>query len=280
MSQRRAWKSPGLTRKRDKHLSEAPGGLQKEAGSPTAVCHHALPLEQLPRWADRERRPNASVFDAPSNYTVEAKGAKRMRTLSSGDEENRATAMPFCTANRHKSDPSFFKRKSLPAKATIPENAVVQAHPKGQTDMESKIDRIDSARRKKPGASLSVRSTLELDPFQRRISQNRRDELTACSSQPRDHSGRDASRLQLLDICLNEPIEDHACAAYDWLVDAERSPTLARHLKKAALDNLAECVHRAWNRAPMVDSRALLQKVWYLDCLGRRRRRPSVVHVQ
>ncbi|KAG0426437.1 hypothetical protein HPB47_026452 [Ixodes persulcatus] len=156
-----------------------------------------------------------------------------MRTLSSGDEENRATAMPFCTANRHKSDPSFFKRKSLPAKATIPENS-------RQTDMESKIDRIDSARRKKPGASLSVRSTLELDPFQRRISQNRRDELTTCSSQPRDHSGRDASRLQLLDICLNEPIEDHACAAYDWLVDAERNPTLARHLKKAALDNLAE----------------------------------------
>lgn len=54
-----------------------------------------------------------------------------MRTLSTGDEENRATAMPFCVANIHKSDPSFFKRKTLPAKATIPENAVVQAHPKG-----------------------------------------------------------------------------------------------------------------------------------------------------
>lgn len=42
MSQRKAWKSPRLTREKDKHLSEAPGGLQKEAGSPTAVCHHAL----------------------------------------------------------------------------------------------------------------------------------------------------------------------------------------------------------------------------------------------
>lgn len=185
-----------------------------------------------------------------------------MRTLTSGDEENRATAMPFCTTNRHKSDPSFFKRKTLPAKAMIPENAVAQAHPKGRTDMESKIDRIDSARRKEPGASLGVRSMLELDPFQRRISQCRRDKLTACNSQPRDRSGRDTSRLQPLDICLNEPIGDDTCAAYDWLVGAEHNPTLAMHLKKAALDNLAECVHEALNRGPMVDSRALLQKAW------------------
>lgn len=70
-------------------------------------------------------------FDITSYYTVESKGAKQVRILSTGNQKNGITAMICCMADGRKLDPFLiFKGKTLPLIVTFPENVMVRVHPK------------------------------------------------------------------------------------------------------------------------------------------------------
>ncbi|KAM7299429.1 pogo transposable element with KRAB domain [Ixodes scapularis] len=185
-------------------------------------------------------------FDMPSNYTVETKGAKQVRILTSGNEKNRVTAMLCCTADGHKLNPYLiFKRKTLPANVAFPANVIVRVHPKGWMETDLMVDWIDSVWRKRPGADLAVRSMLVLDSFRCHITQRVKDKLAACRTDLVVIPGGMTSQLQPLDVCLNKPIKDRVRAACnEWLIDGEHALTPAGRLKRAALNDLANRARR------------------------------------
>lgn len=191
-------------------------------------------------------------FDMPSNYTVESKGAKQVRILSTGNEKNRITAMLCCMADGHKLDPFLiFKRKTLLSNVTFPKNVIVRVHPKGWMDTDFMIDWVDSVWRKRPGADLGVRAMLVLDSFRCHISECVKDKLAACHTYLVIIPGGMTSQLQPLDVCLNKPMKDYVCRAYnEWLIDGEHALTPAGRLKRATLDDLAIWIHDAWKALP------------------------------
>ncbi|KAM7313092.1 pogo transposable element with KRAB domain [Ixodes scapularis] len=190
-------------------------------------------------------------FDMPSNYTVESKGAKQVRILSTGNE-NRITAILCCMADGHKLDPFLiFKRKTLLSNVTFPKNVFVRVRPKGWMDTDLMIDWIDSVWRKRPGANLGVRAMLVLDSFRCHISDRVKDKLAACHSDLVIIPGGMTSQLQPLDVCLNKPMKDYVRTAYnEWLIHGEHALAPARRLKRATLDDLAKWVQGAWKALP------------------------------
>lgn len=189
-------------------------------------------------------------FDMPSNYTVESTGAKQVRIITSGNEKNRVTAMLCCTADGHKLSPYLiFKRKTVPVNIAFPDNVIVRAQQKGWMDNDLMIDWIDSVWRKRPGASLGVRSMLVLDSFRCHISDRVKEKLAACHTDLVVIPGGMTSQIQPLDVCLNKPMKDRVRAAYnDWLGDQALTP--AGRLKRATLEDIARWVLGAWKALP------------------------------
>lgn len=221
-------------------------------------------------------------FDMPSNYTVESKGAKQVRILSTGNEKNRITAMLCCMADGHKLDPFLiFKRKMLPSNVTFPKNVIVRVHPKGWMDTDLMINWIDSVWRKRPGADLGVCAMLVLDSFRCHISDRVKDKLAACHTDLVIIPGGMTSQLQPLDVCLNKPMNHYVRTAYnEWLIDGEHASDAGRAYEEGDARRLSKMDTRRLEGIPSGDGRPLLQKVRPLKRLGRQRGRLSVVYGQ
>ena len=70
------------------------------------------------------------MFDAPTNITVDVKGAKTIITKTSGNEKTRYTVNLACCADGTKLHPTLiFKRKKLP-KDVIPRGIYIHVHSK------------------------------------------------------------------------------------------------------------------------------------------------------
>lgn len=137
----------------------------------------------------------------------------------------------------------------MPVGIKFPENMVVRVQPKGWMDTDLMIDWIDSVWRKRPGANLGMRAVLVLDSFRRHVTDRVKEKLAACHTDLVIIPGGMTPQIQPLDVCLNKPIKDRVCAAYnDWL--GEQSLTPAGRLKRATPEDIARWVHGAWRALP------------------------------
>ena len=79
-------------------------------------------------------------FDAPSNKTMDVKGAKTVMIRTSGNEKTRYTVvLAFCADGTKLPTLLIFKRKTLP-KDIIPHGIYVDVHSKGWMDGEAVAD--------------------------------------------------------------------------------------------------------------------------------------------
>lgn len=191
-------------------------------------------------------------FDMPATTTVEKKGAKQVRVLSSGHEKTRVTAMLCCTADGHKLPPYLiFRRKTLPKGIVFPSGVIVRANEKGWMTTDLVADWIDHVWRKRPGGSLGLRAMLVLDAFRCHLDQRIKDKLAACNTDLVVIPGGMTSQLQPLDVCLNKPVKDRIRALYtEWLVSGCHEFTPSNRMKRATLQDFTGWAKDAWSTIP------------------------------
>lgn len=191
-------------------------------------------------------------FDMPATTTVEKKGAKQVRVLSSGHEKTRVTAMLCCTADGHKLPPYLiFRRKTLPKGIVFPSGMIVRTNEKGWMTTDLVADWIDHVWRKRPGGSLGLRAMLVLDAFRCHLDQRIKDKLAACNTDLVVIPGGMTSQLQPLDVCLNKPVKDRIRALYtEWLVSGCHEFTPSNRMKRASLQDFTGWAKDAWSTIP------------------------------
>lgn len=191
-------------------------------------------------------------FDMPATTTVEKKGTKQVRVLSSGHEKTRVTAMLCCTADGHKLPPYLiFKRKTLPKGIVFPSGVIIRANEKGWMTTDLVADWIDHVWRKRPGASLGLRAMLVLDAFRCHLDERIKDKLHACNTDLVVIPGGMTSQLQPLDVSLNKPVKDRIRALYtEWLVGDGHELTPTNRIKRASLQDFAGWAKDAWCTIP------------------------------
>ncbi|KAM7293902.1 pogo transposable element with KRAB domain [Ixodes scapularis] len=175
-------------------------------------------------------------FDVPATTTMEERGAKQVRVLSSGHEKTRVTAMLCCTANGQNLSPYIiYKRKTLPKGVVFPSGVLVRPN---------KMD--DHVWRRRPGASLGLRAMLVLAAFRCHLDE-RINKFTACLTDLVVIPGGMTSQLQPLNASLNKPVKDQIPALYtEWLVDGCHEFTPSYRMKRASLQDFTGWAKDAW----------------------------------
>lgn len=153
------------------------------------------------------------------NTTVEDKGSKEVKVLSTGYKKQRVTVMLAVLADGSKLPPYLIlKRKLVPKNETFPKDVVVRAQEKGwmTSDMMGDWQKVVWERR--PGALRNPRSMLVLDAFRGHTTDSVKNRLQQHNCDLVVIPGGMTSVLQPLDVSINKPFKQYAREEYEkWL---------------------------------------------------------------
>ncbi|KAH8020518.1 hypothetical protein HPB51_002467 [Rhipicephalus microplus] len=122
----------------------------------------------------------------------------------------------------------------LPKGEKFPRNAV-HCQDNGWMDESLVLDRMKSVWCRWPGALLGLSSMLLLDAFWRHLVDSMKRLLCDSRTELFVIPGGMASKLQLLDICLDKPLKDPIKRLYmKWMRSGELEVTLAGRMKWAS----------------------------------------------
>lgn len=189
------------------------------------------------------------LFDLPSNYTVDNKGAKTVFVKTTGHEKNRFTVVLACMADGTSLPPTIiFKRKSLPKGAKFPSGVVVRAHEKGWMDESGTLEWLEKVWNRRKGAAFRKPSMLVWDSFQAHLTDAVKEKCRQLKTEVAVIPGGLTSLLQPLDVCMNKPFKDRMREKWiQWMASEDKALTKGGNLKKVDIETIAQWVKDSWS---------------------------------
>lgn len=180
-------------------------------------------------------------FAIPATKTIERQGVKQTRLLPFGLKKTGVTAALCYIGDGHNKLPPclIYKRKTLPKGTVFPSGVIVRANEEWMTT-NLVADCIDLVWWKAPGANLGLRAVIVLGAFKCHLKKRIKGELTAGNPDLVVIPGVVTSRLQPVDVFLNEPVKDRIRALYPkGLVNGGYELAPSNGIKSASLQGSA-----------------------------------------
>lgn len=187
----------------------------------------------------------------PRNYTVDVKGVKEVKLISTGYEKQRITVMLAITGDGRKLPPYIIlNRKTIPKKV-VPEDVVVRAQKNGWMTSGLMKDWVEVVWNERPGANFYEESMLVFDAFRGHLTDELKDMLYEEQCDLAIIPGGLTCKLQPLDVSVNKPFKQYIREEYEnWLTNEEHPLTPTGKIKKAPASTVAQWVSNAWKKIP------------------------------
>lgn len=187
-----------------------------------------------------------------SNSTIESRGAREVKVLSTGYEKLRFTVILACLSDGTKLQPYVvFKRKTIPKNENFPKKVIVRVNAKGYMTGDMVVQWFRLVWCLWPGALLRLNNVLVLDSFRGHPTSKAKDKLRRAGTDMLVIPAGLTSQLQPLDVGINKPFKDNVRRLYnERLARDDHEMTPSGRVKRASRAEACRWVASAWAALP------------------------------